>query len=113
MRKLFFFWVLSVLFSFVNQPEAKEVMQPLTEKEEKLVEISMYTARGDMPELKKTLADTQGIVLDSNSIFNVDCVIEISGEYMIVILRRAFSSWILITMFTKEGCDLEILHVGY
>ncbi|UKI30400.1 MAG: hypothetical protein L6W00_20895 [Lentisphaeria bacterium] len=46
MRKLFFFWVLSVLFSFVNQPEAKEVMQPLTEKEEKLVEISMYTARG-------------------------------------------------------------------
>ena len=53
MRKLFFFWVLSVLFSFVNQPEAKEVMQPLTEKEEKLVEISMYTARGDMPELKK------------------------------------------------------------
>lgn len=71
MRKLFFFWVLSVLFSFVNQPEAKEVMQPLTEKEEKLVEISMYTARGDMPELKKTLADGLDAGLTVNEIKEV------------------------------------------
>ena len=51
--------------------------------------------------------------LDSNSILDVDCVIKISGKDMIVILRSSFSSRILSTMLTEEGCDQEILLVGY
>lgn len=56
MRKTLLFGMLLSLFCFINQTEAKEDMKPLKEKEEKIVEISMWTARGDMPELKKALA---------------------------------------------------------
>ena len=56
MRKLFLIGMLFSLFCFVNQLEAKENMKPLNEKEERLVEISMHTARGKMPELRKALA---------------------------------------------------------
>ena len=56
MRKLFLIGMLFSLFHFVNQLEAKENMNPLKEKEEKLVAIAMYTARGEMPELKNALA---------------------------------------------------------
>ena len=56
MRKLFLIGMLFSLFHFVNQLEAEDDMKPLKEKEEKLVEISMYTARGNMAELKSSLA---------------------------------------------------------
>ena len=56
MRKWCLIGMLFSLFHFVNQLEAKENMKPLNEKEERLVEISMYTARGKMPELKSALA---------------------------------------------------------
>lgn len=55
MRKLFLAGMIFALFCSVNQLEANEDMKPLNEKEEKLVEISMYTARGKMPELKQAL----------------------------------------------------------
>ena len=56
MRKLFLAGMIFALFCSVNQLEANEDMKPLNEKEEKVVEISMHTARGKMPELRKALA---------------------------------------------------------
>ena len=56
MYKMFLFGLLLSLFCLVNHLEANERMKPLNEKEEKIVEISMQTARGHMPELKMSLA---------------------------------------------------------
>ncbi len=56
MYKMFLFGILLSLFCLVNHLEANERMKPLNEKEEKIVEISMQTARGNMPELKMSLA---------------------------------------------------------
>ena len=56
MRKILLFGMLFSFFSLINHLEAKENMNPLNEKEEQFVEISMRTARGEMPELKGALA---------------------------------------------------------
>ncbi len=53
--RLLLFGMMFSLFSFFNQMEAKENMTPLSSKEQKIVEISMHTARGKMPELKQAL----------------------------------------------------------
>ncbi len=71
MRKLFFIGMLFSLFHFVNQLEAEDDMKPLKEKEEKLIEISMYTARGNMPELRKALAAGLDAGLSVNEIKEV------------------------------------------
>lgn len=55
MRKISF-WSVILVFVFTMQfLEGADTMKPLEEKEQKLVEIAMYTARGNMPGLKGAL----------------------------------------------------------
>ncbi|WP_366943108.1 carboxymuconolactone decarboxylase family protein [uncultured Victivallis sp.] len=55
MRKISF-WSVILVFVFTMQfLEAADTMKPLEDKEQKLVEIAMYTARGNMPGLKGAL----------------------------------------------------------
>ena len=55
MRKISF-WSVILVFVFTMQfLEGTDTMKPLEEKEQKLVEIAMYTARGNMPGLKGAL----------------------------------------------------------
>ncbi len=56
MKKLALYGILCTIFCIVNKLEAKDKMDTLTPKERKIACISMYTATGDMPELKKALA---------------------------------------------------------
>lgn len=55
MRRIFLLGLLLSFFSLINQLEANETMNTLNDKEQRIVEISMWTARGNMPELKKAL----------------------------------------------------------
>lgn len=55
MKKITLFTILLSLFCISDHLEAKDTMNILTTKEQKIVYISMYTATGDMPELKKAL----------------------------------------------------------
>ena len=55
MKKITLFGILLSFFCIVNYSEANDNMNALNQKEQKLVAISMYTARGDMPELKTAL----------------------------------------------------------
>ena len=71
MRKVILFGMMFSLFGFVNHLEAKETMNPLNEKEERIVEISMRTARGEMPELKRALSAGLGAGLTVNEIKEV------------------------------------------
>lgn len=55
MRKISF-WSVILVFVFTMQfLEGADTMKPLEEREQKLVEIAMYTARGNMPGLKGAL----------------------------------------------------------
>ena len=55
MRKISF-WSVILVFVFTMQfLEAADTMKPLEDKEQKLVEIAMYTARGNMSGLKGAL----------------------------------------------------------
>ena len=55
MRKISF-WSVILVFVFTMQfLEGADTMKPVEEKEQKLVEIAMYTARGNMPGLKGAL----------------------------------------------------------
>lgn len=56
MSRICLFGMVLVILNLINSLEAKEIMKPLNDKEQKIVEISMYTARGKMPELKTALA---------------------------------------------------------
>ena len=47
--------VLICLFCGINRLEAKNPMTSLNKKEQKIVEIAMHTARGDMQNLKTAL----------------------------------------------------------
>ena len=62
MRRIFLLGLLLSFFSLINQLEANETMNTLNDKEQRIVEISMWTARGNMPELKKAL--TAGLLHD-------------------------------------------------
>jgi alkylhydroperoxidase/carboxymuconolactone decarboxylase family protein YurZ/quercetin dioxygenase-like cupin family protein len=55
MKKIAFIGMLLLLSCIINHTEAKDKMDALTIKEQKIVTISMYTAKGDMPKLKTAL----------------------------------------------------------
>jgi len=55
MEKIAFIGSLLSLFCSTHYTEAKDKMDTLTTKEQKIVTISMYTAKGDMPNLKTAL----------------------------------------------------------
>ena len=56
MNKMCLAGMILTLFCGHNYLEAKEMISPLTEKEQQIVAISMHTAHGNMPELKTALA---------------------------------------------------------
>ena len=56
MNRICLFGMLLALICLTNHLEANEMMKPLNDREQKIVEISMQTARGKMPELKNALA---------------------------------------------------------
>lgn len=56
MKKIALFGVLLAFFCIVNHTEANDNMNALNAKEQKIVAIAAYTARGDMPKLKTALA---------------------------------------------------------
>ena len=53
MKKLALYGILCTIFCIVNKLEAKDKMDTLKPKEREIVCISMYTATGDTPELKR------------------------------------------------------------
>ncbi len=55
MKKIALSGIILALFCIVNHSEANDTMNALNQKERKLVDISMYTARGDMPKLRNAL----------------------------------------------------------
>ena len=55
MRGVFLLGMVLALFGGICCLEAEDIMNPLNEKEQKIVGIAMYAARGDMPELKQAL----------------------------------------------------------
>ena len=71
MRKLLLSGIIFTLTCTINQLEANGDMKSLSEKEEKLVEISMCTAQGKMPELRKALAEGLDAGLTVNEIKEV------------------------------------------
>ena len=56
MRGIVLAGVILTIFCGIYQAEAKDTMKSLNEKEQAVAEISMWTARGKMPELKNALA---------------------------------------------------------
>ena len=57
MRGIAVIGMILVLFCTIPSLEAKGNMNPLNEKEPKIVGIALYTARGAMPELKQALSE--------------------------------------------------------
>lgn len=55
MKRITLSGIMLALFCIVNCSEANDNMDALNRKEQKIVDISMYTARGDMPKLKTAL----------------------------------------------------------
>lgn len=56
MRGIVLAGVILTIFCGIYQAEAKETMKSLNEKEQAVAKISMWTARGKMPELRNALA---------------------------------------------------------
>ena len=68
MKKAILYGLLLSFFCIFNATEANDKMSALNTKEQKIVNIGMYTARGDMPNLKTALAEGLDAGLTVNEI---------------------------------------------
>ena len=71
MHKIALLGIFLALFCICNHTEAKDKMNALNTKEQKIVNIGMYTARGDMPNLKTALNEGLDAGLTVNEIKEV------------------------------------------
>ena len=71
MKKAILYGLLLSFFCIFNATEANDKMSALNTKEQKIVNIGMYTAHGDMPNLKTALAEGLDAGLTVNEIKEV------------------------------------------
>ena len=98
MKKAILYGLLLSFFCIFNATEANDKMSALNTKEQKIVNIGMYTARGDMPNLKTALAEGLDAGLTVNEIKEVltqlyaycgfPCSLNALGNFMALVKER-------------------------